>query len=39
VTVKEHPGRGYNWKWLVEEQGDLKKEFGKKRARPDPDYG
>ena len=39
ISVKEHPGRGYNWEMLREQQAKLKKEFGKKRAFPDPDYG
>ena len=39
VTTKEHPNSSYNWNSLFEEQPRLKKEFGKKRAYPDPDYG
>lgn len=39
VTVKEHPNSSYNWKHLMEQQDDLKKQFGKKRAYLDPDYG
>lgn len=37
VSVEEHPGHGYNWHMLSEEQAELKKRFGKKRAYPDPD--
>jgi hypothetical protein len=37
VSVKEHPNKGYNWKFLSEKQKALKKEFGKQIARPDPD--
>jgi hypothetical protein len=37
VSVKEHPGHGYNWDSLAERQAELKKEFGQKRAYPDPD--
>jgi len=37
VTVAEHPGNSYNWKFLSEEQNKLKKEFGDQIARPDPD--
>jgi len=38
VEVKEHPGHSYNWTQIPsKEQGKLKKEFGKKRAYPDPD--
>ena len=39
IYVKEVPGRGYNLACLVEEQDDLKKEFGRKKAHPDPDLG
>ena len=39
VTVKEHPNSSYNWKCLMEEQDDLKKEFKKRRAKVNPDYG
>ena len=38
VEVKELPGHGYNWsQHLSKIQDKLKKEFGTKRARPDPD--
>lgn len=38
IEVVEHPGRSYNWSQiLLKEQAKLKKEFGKKRAYPDPD--
>lgn len=37
VSVKEVPGHSWNWDCLVEEQAQLKKEYKKKRAHPDPD--
>jgi hypothetical protein len=37
VGVKEIPGTTWNWKFLSEEQKELKKEFKKNRAYPDPD--
>ena len=37
VTVKEHPNRTHNWEMLQKEQAKLKKEFGKRKAYPDPD--
>ncbi len=37
VSVKEHPGHAYNWEILSERQKELKKEFGRKKAYPDPD--
>jgi len=37
VSVKEHPGKGYNWESLAERQAELKKEFGQKTAHPSPD--
>jgi len=39
ISIEECPEHSWNVKILLEEQGDLKKEFGKKTARPDPDYG
>ena len=39
VCVKEHPGTHYNWSYLGPRQAELKKEYGRRRARPDPDYG
>lgn len=39
VSVKEHPGIHYNWSYLGPQQAELKKEYGRRRARPDPDYG
>ena len=37
ITVKEISG-GFNWEhYLALEQENLKKEFGKQRAYPDPD--
>ena len=38
VTVKELPGHGYNYDVLMEEQDELKAEFGTNRAYPDPDF-
>lgn len=37
VGIKEQPGTMYNWNHLLEEQDKWKKEFGKKKAHPDPD--
>ena len=38
VSVKEHPGTGYNWSQLLsKEQEKLKKQFGKEKAHPCPD--
>ena len=37
VTVKEHPNRTHNWKLLRKEQAELKKQFGKRKAYPNPD--
>lgn len=38
VSVAEHPGILYNWCGHLEpQQEELKKEFGDKRAYPDPD--
>lgn len=37
VSVKEHPGHSYNWEILAENQNELRKEFGSKKAYPDPD--
>lgn len=38
VEVAEHPDTSYNWsQHLSKEQTKLKKEFGEKRAYPDPD--
>lgn len=37
VSVEEVPGTGYNYKSLLEQQDELKEEFGKTRAYPDPD--
>lgn len=39
ISVEECPEHSWNYAILLEEQGALKKEFGKKTARPDPDYG
>lgn len=38
IWVKELPGVGFNYSSLLEGQKKLKREFGKKRAHPDPDY-
>jgi hypothetical protein len=37
ITTEEIPGHSINWEYLEGEQAALKKEFGKKRAYPDPD--
>jgi hypothetical protein len=37
VEVEENPGTSYNWLSLLEEQDKLKREFGRKKAHPDPD--
>jgi len=39
VYTTEHPNAGYNWSSLMGQQEKLEKEFGTKRAYPDPDYG
>ena len=39
VYTAEHPRVGYNWSSLMNQQEKLEKEFGNKRAYPDPDYG
>lgn len=38
VTLKERPSSSYNLQLLMEEQGELKKRYGKQVARPDPDW-
>jgi hypothetical protein len=38
VSVEEHPASSYNWEeYLAKQQAELEKEFGNKRAHPDPD--
>ncbi len=37
VTVEPFPAMSFNWEILSTEQAALKKEFGRKKARPDPD--
>jgi len=37
IEVKEIPGHGYNYELLMEDQKELKKEFGKRKAHADPD--
>lgn len=37
VLVEEISGTSYNYKNLMEKQEELKKEFGEKKACPDPD--
>lgn len=38
VGVKEVPGLKYRWEnYLQEQQADLKKQYGKQVAHPDPD--
>lgn len=39
VSIEECPAHSWNYAILLEQQDALKKEFGKKTARPDPDYG
>ena len=38
VSVKEHPGNSYNWSYLGPRQAELKKKYGRRHARSDPDY-
>lgn len=37
ISIKERPGVMYNYKDLLERQKELKKQFGNKKAHPDPD--
>jgi hypothetical protein len=37
VTIKERPDTGYNLRYLLENQKKWKKEYGRKKAHPDPD--
>lgn len=37
VSVKEVPGHSWNWQYLEEKQKELKKQYGKAVAHPDPD--
>lgn len=37
VYVEELPGVGLNWNFLRHRQMELRKEFGSRRCRPDPD--
>jgi len=37
VGIKERPGYMYNYRALLEDQKKLKKEFGNRVGRPDPD--
>jgi hypothetical protein len=39
VEVKELPNDSFNYYLLMEDQAKLKKEFGRRKAYPDPDYG
>ncbi len=39
ISVKEHPGNGYNWHMLKDRQEELKTRFGNEYAYPDPDFG
>lgn len=39
VYVWEHPGHGYGWLCLRDEQAKLASEFGDNWAYPSPDYG
>jgi len=38
VEVKERPGHYYNLEHLLENQEKWKKDYGKRRGKPDPDY-
>lgn len=38
VEFVERPGHSYNLEYLLEKQTELKKEYGDRRGRPDPDY-
>lgn len=39
IQIVERPGHTYYWEnGLAEKQTKLKKEYGKRRSRPDPDY-
>lgn len=37
IGIKERPGYSYNYKILLEEQAELKKEYGNQVGHPDPD--
>lgn len=37
ISVKEVPGRGFNYKMLMKKQEELKKTYGNRVAGPDPD--
>ena len=37
IEVSERTGHSYNYEVLLEEQAELKKEFGNRRGYPDPD--
>lgn len=39
VLVEELPNHSFNYNFLSEVQDKLKKEFGTKTARPEPDFG
>jgi hypothetical protein len=39
VDVLEVPNDSWNWDLIKEEQEELKKEYGKQKAHPEPDYG
>jgi hypothetical protein len=38
VGIKENPGSMHNYTYLMENQAKWKKQFGKQKAHPDPDY-
>src|SRR5688572_14579213 len=37
VTFEEFPNSSFNYKYLLEQQEELKSKFGDKKAYPDPD--
>jgi hypothetical protein len=37
VTVEPFPATSFNWDVLAAEQAALRKEYGRRKARPDPD--
>lgn len=39
VEVEAFPGHSFNWPdYLAPEQAALRKEFGRKKAKPDPEF-
>lgn len=37
IEIEERRATSYNWKFLLEEQDELKEEFGDRVAHPNPD--